>query len=205
MLCSLWKGPHPLWAAVSPNPPGGHFNWRRGSRRGAPLPCEEAGVKGQGAGEGQGPATRTHRPPPPPAGRARAVSSAEGPAGRLEPAHLPPSSCRAGGAGGGLGTRRNLSEENRVRAAQLPAPAGGTPRIRADPGPPPPPPGCPHVPPGGGGLGEALTSQASQPIRAALSEPPGGFPGHSRDPGHDPAGTIPQPGLRRGRAPGRGN
>lgn len=51
-----------------------------------------------------------------------------------------------------MGLGKNLSEENRVCAAQLPPQAGGTPRINPDPGPLPCR-GHPHVPLGGGGVG----------------------------------------------------
>lgn len=51
-----------------------------------------------------------------------------------------------------MGLGKNLSEENRVCAAQLPPQAGGTPRIRPDPGPLPCR-GHPHVPLGEGASG----------------------------------------------------
>ena len=106
---------------------------------------------------------------------------------------------------------KNLSEENRVCAAQLPAQTRGTPRIRPDPEPLPCG-GHPHVPWGGGGVGEALTSQAVSANRSCPFRTPGGFPGPSR--GRDPAPTTPNLSLKEGPdltggnqgwdAPGRG-
>lgn len=113
------------------------------------------------------------------------------------------SSCRSRGAGGGglvggdLGRGKNLSEENCVCAAQLPAQAGGTPQIRPDPGPSPAAI-APHVP-WGRGRPEVLTSQEGSANRSRPSRAPRGFPGHSRNLGRDPTLTMPNLDLKEGR------
>lgn len=92
--------------------------------------------------------------------------------------------------------------------------ASAPPSCRLGLGDTPNPPG-PRAPPlrrpppralGGGGVGEALTSQEASANRSCPSRAPKGFPGHSRDLGRDPAGTTLTRGSKGGRpAPGRGD